>query len=243
MKGTSTEYAQAFGMFLACTNEKKVFLDVLKEKIATEKISSILDIGAGNGDLAIPLSKLVGTYVAVEPVPEYAKYLKEKGLTVIESLFPCAVSGIFDLVLISHSLPWKAPKYEPFIKEAWKLLNANGQMLVITYDNESGDWYQMLKNCGLPPRRSMTNHIGALTSFISSTFSKSTRKDIVTTIVSKDLEEIMHALAFVWSDGEPAHFSEFMKSDTVRKYLTEHYSIGNSGYSFTFTHIFLNVEK
>lgn len=243
MKGTPEEYARAFETFLRCTDEKKVFLETLKEKIAEDKISSIIDIGAGNGDLALPLSKLIQKYVAIEPVHTYAERLRKNGIDTIESFFPCDVGNTFDMALISHSLPWKSEKYQPFLLKASELLNKSGEVLVITYDDGIGDWHEMLLNCNLPSKRRVTGHIGALTDFIRLTFSNMTRTDIVTTVTSKNLDEVLSALAFVYSDGEPSHFKEFTNSAVVRDYLKDRYWTEEKGFSFPFTHIFLSFKK
>ncbi len=242
MKGTPEEYAKAFETFIRCTDEKKVFLGVLREKISKDGIGSVLDIGAGNGDLAIPISKLVRRYVAIEPVSKYAARLKENGITVIESFFPCDIRETFDLALISHSLPWKPEKYEPFLLEAAKLLKERGEILAITYDDGIGDWHEMLKNCDLPSKRRITGHIDTLSAFIRASFSNFIRKDLITTITSKSLDEALSALAFVYSDGEPSHFKEFVDSTIVQRYLRERYWTEEKGFSFPLTHIFLSIR-
>lgn len=242
MKGTPEEYTRAFHAFLDCTDEKKVFLEKIGEKLRDHNVSSVLDIGAGNGDLAIPLSKLVDTYVAIEPVSQQADILRKAGLTVFESLFPCPINENFDLVLISHSLPWKQEKYQPFLTEAKKLVAANGSILVITYDDSTGDWHKLLVECGLPSKRRITNHVSALIEFLPSLSPRITRTDIITTVASTDLEKVMRALAFVYSDGEPDHFAEFMSSEKVRSYIRDRYHDPLKGFSFPFAHIFLEMK-
>ena len=70
------QYIKDFETFLKHTDEKEVLYQALAEEIKSNHFSSILDIGAGNGDLSLPLSKLVNRYLAVEQKPKYVQRLK-----------------------------------------------------------------------------------------------------------------------------------------------------------------------
>ena len=55
MVGTSSEwYARSFEKFLAHTDQTRVFVAELGRYIEHYQTRSILDIGAGNGALAVP---------------------------------------------------------------------------------------------------------------------------------------------------------------------------------------------
>ena len=101
------EYTKAFRAFLDHTTEKQDLFAALKRRIEVAGAQSLLDIGAGNGDLAIPLSELVTTYLAIEPKPDFAAKLMANGIKVINSAFPCDFGGTFDAVLASHVIPWE----------------------------------------------------------------------------------------------------------------------------------------
>jgi len=130
-------YSKAFAAFLACTDEKLVLLQEIGRDLKHRRVQTVLDIGAGNGDLAIPLSTQVDRYVAIEPKGDYATRLREHDIAVIEQAFPCELGTTFDAVLSSHSLPWKSAVYIPFLSAAWAHVAEKGVLLVITYDDSS----------------------------------------------------------------------------------------------------------
>ena len=73
-------YKNDFEKFLSHTDEKKVLLDEISKEIEKHKTESLLDIGAGNGLLSIPLSKKVESYLAVEPNKKFVLDLLPKPL-------------------------------------------------------------------------------------------------------------------------------------------------------------------
>jgi SAM-dependent methyltransferase len=233
-------YSNSFKKFLNHTDEKKILFEEINKRILENKSDSLLDIGAGNGDLAIPLSKTVEKYVAVERKPDYINKLRGVGLTVIDGLFPCEVGEKFDFILASHSFPWKRESYEPFINTAFKLLHAGGVFLGVTYDDENGDWIGMLDACGLEfNKESRLENMEKWLNYFS--FFK---RDIVTTYVrTESLEDMMGALAFVYSDGSGEKIEKFMGNEKIREYLEEKKYRNKYGYFFPFNHMFLEIRN
>src|SRR3972149_4254514 len=107
-------YESDFQVFLKYTNEKKILKEEISKLINKFNIRSILDIGAGNGELSQPLSEEVEDYLCIEPKKDFVGLLRKKGLTVIESEFPTELDRQFDMVLCSHSVPYDKKKLEPF---------------------------------------------------------------------------------------------------------------------------------
>ena len=99
-------------------NQKEVLLQHISHHIEKIGASSLLDIGAGDGKLAIPLSKKTENYAAIESSHERVDLLRKAGLTVIEGIFPINVGGLYHMVLIVHSLPEKVDEVKPFLKAA-----------------------------------------------------------------------------------------------------------------------------
>src|SRR5262245_55562927 len=101
------DYRKAFETFLQSTNEKQEFARILIQQIRDRGVSSLLDIGAGNGELALPLSQQVKRYLAVEPNFAHAAVLRNLCLQVIEKPFPCQIDETFDMVVASHVISGK----------------------------------------------------------------------------------------------------------------------------------------
>jgi SAM-dependent methyltransferase len=110
-------YQSDFEAYLACTDEKEILLREIRRDFHRQKVKTVLDIGAGNGKLSIPLSKEF-SYLAVEKKPEFVKSLTKNGVSVIEGLFPIPIEEKFDAVLISHSLNVYRESFETFVSAA-----------------------------------------------------------------------------------------------------------------------------
>lgn len=235
-------YSDSFKKYLSHTNEKSVLFEEIKRRLEFAKPKTVLDIGAGNGDMAIPLSQGNYEYIALERKPDYVTKLKNAGLKVIDAYFPTDIDKKFDFILSSHSLPWKKENYDPFVLSAINLLNAGGIFLIITYDDESGDWKKLVDECGLPVSVKKESRLKALDKWLPS-LGRSYNKTIVKTYVRADtLNDILEALAFVYSDGKEEKIATFLNSDRVKEYLERKYK-SSEGYSFPFSHIFLEIVK
>src|ERR1700754_2137994 len=112
-------YIQSFEKFLAHTEEKPIFIKEFAQYIERYRTKSVLDIGAGNGALAAPISQEVDEYEAIEQNPKYAYRLREAGVPVIEASFPVTLSRTYDLVLMSHLISYEVPNHKALIPPAW----------------------------------------------------------------------------------------------------------------------------
>ena len=124
-------YSNAFQVFLAHTNEKEILREALALKIGVAGATSVLDIGAGDGTLSAPLSKLVRRYVALEEKTDFTRKLRKMGMAVVDATFPCTLDETFDIVLASHSLPYHADVrmgWEQFLIAAWQHVKSNGHL-------------------------------------------------------------------------------------------------------------------
>lgn len=235
------EYTKAFHAFLDHTSEKKDLFAVLKRRLEATGAQSLLDIGAGNGDLAIPLSELVNVYVAIEPKPDFAAKLNGSGLTVINAAFPCEVDGMFDVVLASHVIPWEKGESEVFLSAAWKHLNPGSYFMMITYDEEISEWGELLKISGLSIPNVGQGHLEGYKHLLTH-WGKLEVESITTYVETESLDEMLLALSFVYADGKPEDAERFQKNEVVREALESHYH-ANGRYRFPFTHYLLQTEK
>jgi SAM-dependent methyltransferase len=237
-------YDWAFNAFLACTNEKEVLAQHILERIQANGVKSLLDIGAGNGDLALPLSYVVDRYMAIEQKESYAAQLRAADLVVIQEKFPLPMEQQFDMVLTCHSTPWKSNEYQPFLTSAFERVNDGGSLLIVTYDDEESEWNELLVSCGLRTKelRPKERRLSGLELFLLSLDAVQTQ--VVTTHVrSKQFADISAALSFVYCEGVPSREEEFVG---VLPKLADHLRsrYWHDGiFEFPFHHIILEVTK
>lgn len=235
-------YKNDFEKFLTHTDEKQVLLAEISEEIARHKSKSLLDIGAGNGLLSIPLSKKVENYLAIEPNKSFVAKLRKVGLKVIEGTFPFEIFGTFDMVLASHSISYSRILFEPFIKEAWKLIKPQGVFLFVTYRGQEDDWTRLMKDIG--KKHEDLNRVGfnQIIELLASLGEVKTRK-VITQVKTDKLEDMIQALSFVASNGKPEKKAEFIKYRLrLEKTLSKKYRHNNS-YCFPFQHFFITTKK
>lgn len=114
-------------------DQKDILFATVRRYIEANDTRSLLDIGAGDGSLAVRLSKLVSVYVAVERDKQRIDSLKKADLSFIEGTFPIDVNGEFDMVLVSHAVPEKKEFYKSFLEAAWRKVKKGGELLIITF--------------------------------------------------------------------------------------------------------------
>lgn len=234
-------YRHAFEAFLRHTDEKQVLIRHLEHVITVSACSSVLDIGAGRGDIAAVLCKRVQRYVCVEQNAAFVAELRGRGLQVQVGTFPCEAPGTYDLVFASHATPWAAKEYEQFIDAAIQLVASRGKMIVITYDDEQGVWNDFRRTCDL---RFKNETRGRLRRFEATLRMRGVfkKKNIRTELRTKTLDEMREALSFVYSDGDTASVAEFMRNSRVGEVLDlEFRDHAKHEYVFPFEHIALEV--
>jgi len=237
-------YVQAFQSFLKHTTEKQDLFAVLERRIKAAKAHSLLDIGAGNGDLALPLSRLVQAYIAIEPNPEYAARLQAKGIMMVfQEPFPWKTFSTLavDIVLASHVVPWDRGEAQAFLRASWRSLGPKGTLIMISYDEEVGGWRELLDASGLPLETVGQGRFEEYKQLLT-TFGRLEIEAITTSVITKSLDEMLLALSFVYSDGQPEKAEAFQKNVVVRHFL-ESYHHPDEHYRFPFTHYLLQVNK
>jgi len=236
-------YYQGFETFSACSDEKAIYYQKFGEYIARFNVSSVLDIGAGNGDVAIPLSRQVDSYLAVEQNPEYADELEAAGLEVVSRDFPTNINSQFDLVIMSHVISHTAGNYRTLLPPAWELVKPDGHLLVVTHrtKNEEDNWSRLLDFVGLGYSEDFQRNIHAL---VMDVLARGTTEveTVGSTLHSPYVEPVLGAMAFLASNGEPDRHRRFMdKIGYVRQLLEDRY--GEDGFTFPFAHLFLATHK
>jgi hypothetical protein len=115
----------------------KYISQYVRSYVEKYSVHSVFDIGAGHPLLASEIAQSVLTYRGIECDKLRQQELQRTGLDVLYGTFPIAVTGHYDLVLASHSLPDN--DYQEFLECAWQLVNPSGAMLVITFKGSKGE--------------------------------------------------------------------------------------------------------
>jgi len=235
-------YKNDFEKFISHTDEKQILLDEILKEVEEYDTKSLLDIGAGNGLLSIPLSRKAKSYLAVESNEKFVSKLRKAGLEVIEGKFPLEISGLFDMVLASHSISYRNDLFKSFIKKAWGLVKPNKVLLAITYRGEEDDWTKLMKELGENHEDQNRVVFNQMVELLASLGAVKTRK-FITKVQTKNLDDMVQALSFVASNGELKKKAEFLKqSKKLEKILKQNYRDSN-GYLFPFQHFLLTTQK
>ena len=238
----SSIYKSDFEKFLSHTKEKEILLSEILKDVKKYSVDSILDIGAGNGLISIPLAKHVKTFQAVERNQKFVKKLSENGIHTTQAEFPTKISGSFDLVLASHVISYQKSVYEDFIHTAWNLVKPDKVFLVITYRSQEDDWTSLISALG--QKTNDFNRVGynKIVELLFSLGEVKIRK-VTTSVETNTLNDMIDALSFVASDGLPERKEKFLsKRAVLEKILNSKYRT-KKGFIFPFQHFFITVIK
>jgi len=236
-------YQKDFKLFQQLTDEKPKLLKWLQLFLATEGVRSVLDIGAGNGDLAIPLSQCCQRYQAVEKHPEYAKILRLAHIPVVEVAFPVRIGETYDLVLLSHVLARAQEKWQPVLDAAWETVEPSGTLLIVTYRGGEDDWTKLVRGIGRDESDYNRTTYQLLLSYLQNL--GNVRVDRLESVVSSaSLDEMVGALSFVASGGVDERKAEFLEQrQIVEQLLNRRYRHEDSTYRFPFQHYLVQVKR
>ena len=241
MAGTSSEwYARSFEKFLAHTDQTRVFVAELSRYIAHYRTHSILDIGAGNGALAVPISRRVEKYVAVERNRDHATRLRDCGVAVIEGSFPLPLTGSYDLVVMSHVISYEESNYGDLISAASERVAPGGCMLIVAHRGGAGsDWGRLLTRIGMDRFiHSPATIYDEIVSMLKGIGTVEAR-EVTTTVMADNAQDMLEVLAFTAPSG---HYQEFMKNgNELAGILNSEYRT-DTGYSFPFCNNFVSIH-
>lgn len=133
-------------------NQKEILFKEISRVIKKYNIKSILDVGAGDGVLAIKIADTVSTYTAIEKNTKNIKKLEDMGLKVLRGDFPLVqTQKKFDMVVSSHSIPENLKSVDAFVKHAWNLVRPGGLLFLATFKGSRGDRFKLTKMLGENP--------------------------------------------------------------------------------------------
>jgi SAM-dependent methyltransferase len=236
---SSEQYRQSFEKFLAHTDEKAIFVKELGSYLERYNPESVLDIGAGNGSLAIPISESIENYEAVEQNPKYAQKLRDAGIKTLEATFPTPLAKKFGLVMLSHVVSYEAANHTELIPPALSAVEPNGHLLLVTHrGNSEDDWSRLLKSISINKFSGYATIYSEIIDMLSKAGKTEVRK-VSTTLDTDNLEDMLEAMAFVAANGRTEDYKEFIaQRDKIKEILDSKYATAK-GYSFPFQHIFI----
>lgn len=236
------EYRKSFEKFLAHTDEKKVFLKEFNDYIERYNPVSVLDIGAGNGSLSIPLANKVKNYLAVEENHKYAVKLRKAGLDVVENSFPIELDTNYDLVLMSHVVSYEKANYKELISPALNVVSKGGRLLFVTHRGKSvDDWSRLMQSINMDRFEGYSVIYQNIIDLLSEAGKVSVR-EVITTLETSSIDDMIEAMAFVAANGRADSYYEFISNKKkIIEILDTKYTTA-TGYSFPFRHIFIETH-
>ncbi len=236
-------YKNDFENFLSHTDEKEILRAEISNEIKKYAPASILDIGAGNGLLCIPLSRLVKRYAAIELNAKFCEKLENAGIQVIGSHFPCPIHETFDFVLASHVISYSENKYIGFINKAMDAMRPGGVFVLVTFRAQEDDWTRLMRDLGMNPEDKYRTVFNEMIELLN-TFGAVTIRKVVTHVFADSLEDFVQSLCFVATDGDPKRKEAFLREyrNMLEKILDSKYR-QDGKYVFPFQHFLITTIK
>ena len=221
------------------TNQKEVLLGEVVKYLEKFNVTSLLDIGPGDGTLAQQLANNVSRYLAVERNENFLKKLESLGLESVFATFPCPIEETFDMVLASHSLPEQKSLYKPFLDTAWKAVRPGGTFLIASLKGGAGALTKLKSMWRIDESEMIDKPLFDTMMDILNTYGEVTVHHTVSTLESDDYEEIVD---FVLTSINPSKEKKqdckrFLEDEIKSKYQK------NGTYYFLNEHVFASVQK
>jgi|GEM_PF-2015358 2-polyprenyl-3-methyl-5-hydroxy-6-metoxy-1,4-benzoquinol methylase len=142
---TAYTTGNSFEKFLGWTNEKQKTAEAI-ERLIPEETNSLLDIGAGDGQLTKLLEKHFNHVFALEPSPLLFTKLKEKLESVNNTIINLPIEEFesdetFDVILASHVFQYIKNPSESILK-IQSMLKDSGVLLVV-FNEEEGTFEKL----------------------------------------------------------------------------------------------------
>lgn len=241
---TERLYNESFSSFLKHTNEKEILKKEILRDIEIAGVASVLDIGAGPGELGRAIASRVKKYLAIESNPLYIEKLKGAGLEVVAAKFPdVSIEESFDFVLASHVISYRNTLLQPFLEKAASLINPHGLLLLITHrGGEADDWAALVNIFGESVVKDYMNKFQDIVNILKR-YGEVEVRIVITTVETKKIEDLLTALSFVYSNSKAELLQKWQANIPIlQKWLETNYKT-SEGYSFPFRHHFVSLKR
>jgi SAM-dependent methyltransferase len=236
------DYQERYREYLAASDEKPVLASALAPLL---RAGTVLDVGAGTGDIPELLGVDPAAYTAVECLPDSVAQLRRKGYTVIEGLFPCPVGGPYATVLLSYCLYGPA-QCEILIDAAWKAVAPGGRLIAITFRDHLDDYNGLLHRVGHTNRGGQDRHHTFLTDTFGSLGGAVTTYRWRSHLHSPDLAVLADLVSFMATNsnvGTLQRRAEIRAGIMAEQEYVEQYRTGDGGYRLPMYHHAFAVAK
>jgi SAM-dependent methyltransferase len=233
-------YVEAFERFQSATDEKEVLARELTGEIQQLAAQSLLDIGAGSGQLALRLAQAVSEYVALDERPEYVRQLSTLGLTAVLGRWPMTIRRRFDIVLMSHVLAPGDPLRQ-MLETAFGNLKPGGALLLVLHDVVGSDWAELLKHLTIDheDQAALPNRVLKVLADLGA---RTETRQITTHLHAADMDAMLDALSFVATSGKPHRQEPFFAGrDKIAARFNDSYRDADGGYRFVFQHLLVSA--
>ena len=218
-------------------NQKEVLFSGISEYVNKYGVKSVLDIGAGDGNLALKISNIINDYTAIENDNRKIENLRKLRLKVIKGNFPAVkIAKKYDLVLSSHSVPENIEEIEQFLKEACRLVKSGGLLLIITFKGGKGDVFKLKEKLKRTVEIADKEHFEKISNTLRK-LGKIKIKKKISTIKSDKLRDIIKIVRFSLGNSKNQELKKKIISLMKKHFKT------NGKYLFKFEHLFLSLKK
>jgi SAM-dependent methyltransferase len=235
-------YVDAFNSFLSVTDEKEVLANAIIREMKRYDVRSLLDVGAGSGELSGQLAAVVDEYLAIEMRAQYVEQIRKSGLVVNCGKWPVRLDKQFDAVLMSHLLDGDDDLTE-MLEPALDVLRVNGVLMLVLHQVAGSDWAALRQSLNLAPTaddglaESAEDTLGRLRA-------DTQVQSIGTAVRTPDIEVMIRALDFVATSGDAQ--KQTLLHGQRRQILTEvlnsRYRRSDGVYEFPFQHVLISAR-
>jgi SAM-dependent methyltransferase len=237
------DYHDRYPEFLRATDEKAVLAEALLQAMGP---GSVLDIGAGSGEIPDLMGIEPSRYVAVEYQPTFAAALRRKGYRVIEGLFPCAIGRPRDNVVLSYCLAGDLQQCRIMLESAWTAVAPGGRLLVVTFGDELDDYNALMHRIGHTTRDGSGERIPNLIRILDP-MGRPTWTRVTSHVSSDTSDRLAAVLSFIATNsniGTVERREELRNAiASERKRLDRFYLDRDGVYRFPIEHHLLMVQK
>ncbi len=238
------DYHDRYPEFLSATDEKAVLAKAILQALGQ---GSVVDIGAGSGEIP----DLMGIdpsrrYLAVEYQSTFVATLRRKGYNVIEGLFPCAIGGQHDNVVLSYCLAGDLQQCRIMLESAWTAVASGGRLLVVTFGDAFDDYNALMHRIGHTTRDGSGERIPNLIRILNP-LGPPTWTRVTSHIFSDTFDRLAVVLCFIATNSNIGTVDRRVELRNAiaseRQHLNRFY-LGRDGvYRFPIEHHLLMVHK
>lgn len=237
------DYQDRYPEFLSATDEKSVLAEALLRVIGQ---GSIADIGAGSGEIPDFMGIDPSRYIAVEYQPTFVATLRRKRYNVIEGLFPCAIGGPYDNVILSYCLAGDSLQCRIMLESAWTKVASGGQLITVTFSDALDDYNALMHRIGHTTRDGSGERIPSLIRILNP-LGPLTWTRVTSNIFSDTVNRLAAILSFIATNSNIGTLErrEELRNAIIseRQHLDRLY-LGHDGvYRFPIEHHLLIVHK